>query len=378
MTWVGRFEILLMMDNQELNPPLTQTTSGSKLFYVLIVVVVLVLGGIGGYLLGTKVSLTPMPTIVPKAINNYPLATTSDETAGWKTYTNTKYSYSVKYPANFEVKEQESDIFLFQSSFESTDNKEKTWEDFMVEVTKKTGADGELGVVDYRKWQVIGHISDKISKETKIKIDRFDGVRLDYEIISTPVVEQATVILFGENYNYSLIGDRKLVDLALSTFKFLPQISPAVTDETANWKLYINNKYGFQLKYPSQWYSCNLNKEDNLFLLDQQNKICDENGVMPPGDRSYPIHVYVETGIKNKAEFISSWQKNNFKATPQSNLNLPLNSTSYSLEKIQAAPGPDGMVMILTPLKGNTIIIQVNDLSLTNDAYQILSTFRFF
>lgn len=149
-------------------------------------------------------------------------------------------------------------------------------------------------------------------------------------------------------------------------------------DLTADWKTYINNKYSFQLKYPPTLYSCNLNNEDKVFILDSSKEICPgENGIMPPNDAFYSIHIDINTGTKSQADFITSWQKANFKATPETNLNLPLNSTSFTLEKIQAAPGPNKMIIILTPLKDSYMTIQVNDLSLTQIAYQILSTFKF-
>lgn len=48
-----------------------------------------------------KGGITPSPT--PAAS---PTSTGADETANWKTYTNTKYSFSLKYPQNFSEESQ--------------------------------------------------------------------------------------------------------------------------------------------------------------------------------------------------------------------------------------------------------------------------------
>ena len=64
-----------------------------------------ILIGIIGYMLGTKNSQTVVnnqqnvniPTLSP------PSPTPVDETANWKTYANTKYKYSIKYPPDWNI-----------------------------------------------------------------------------------------------------------------------------------------------------------------------------------------------------------------------------------------------------------------------------------
>jgi len=47
----------------------------------------------------TQTTVTTQPTIV--TTTSTPTSTiATDETASWKTYSNTKYSYSIKYPTN--------------------------------------------------------------------------------------------------------------------------------------------------------------------------------------------------------------------------------------------------------------------------------------
>jgi len=61
--------------------------------------------GVGAFWLGKssggpKVVVTPTPTVAPTVSESIP---TLDPTAGWKTYTNTKYNYQLKYPSSWEI-----------------------------------------------------------------------------------------------------------------------------------------------------------------------------------------------------------------------------------------------------------------------------------
>lgn len=70
---------------------------------ILILVALLILGGLSGaYFLGkSSAPKTPVQsTVTPKSQPTQ----TADETANWKTYTNTKYGFSFKYPQVFTVK----------------------------------------------------------------------------------------------------------------------------------------------------------------------------------------------------------------------------------------------------------------------------------
>lgn len=51
---------------------------------------------------------------------------------------------------------------------------------------------------------------------------------------------------------YSYLGEN-LSQISLPAPKALVTPAPTNTKETANWKTYTNSKYGYSIKYPSQW-----------------------------------------------------------------------------------------------------------------------------
>lgn len=93
-------------------PPVSPKKSNKSFLVILLAILGLILAGglvYAGVQIGKKQSLisvspTPMPTEV--LIPTIPISTpTPDPTAGWKTYTNKKYGYSISYPINWDVKE---------------------------------------------------------------------------------------------------------------------------------------------------------------------------------------------------------------------------------------------------------------------------------
>ncbi|MFH1960868.1 MAG: hypothetical protein ABIJ38_01400 [Patescibacteria group bacterium] len=141
-----------------------------------------------------------------------------DETEDWKTYTNAEYGYKVSYPGQLTVKEQTSDIFLHQVSFESSPASYLTG--FIVEVKEGGNIANE---VEYRKWQIVGHVADKVKNESAIDVAGYQGVRLDYEVtgsVPEDKKEFGTVILTNGKYTYTIKANATLLPQVLLTFKF--------------------------------------------------------------------------------------------------------------------------------------------------------------
>ena len=202
---------------------------------------------------------------------------TKDETADWKSYKNKKYGYSFKYPKDCfygpmpkyckqkppEERPAECLCFLDGENQDSvfiqslTKDKDKfalaTFSIFHPDSSYyNTSADTDL--IEWLK-KNFSELHKSIPDEPNMKIDGIDAVK-----IYTPFSGQAGSaedIYFIKNgkllHIYIIEVDnaenRKLYDQILSTFKFTE------TDETANWKVYENKEYGFEMKYPEDFFT---------------------------------------------------------------------------------------------------------------------------
>ncbi|MDO8570435.1 MAG: PsbP-related protein [Candidatus Daviesbacteria bacterium] len=92
--------------------------SESKGFAPILIIILIALA-VGGYLLyqkQVKPVATPQPVIQPTSVPTIsPSATDSAETANWKTYTNSKYGFSFKYPQDYAIKEESERVFYIKN-----------------------------------------------------------------------------------------------------------------------------------------------------------------------------------------------------------------------------------------------------------------------
>ena len=90
---------------------------------IVILIAVLVLAAIGGaYYLGTQksqapVAISPSPVAQATPTPNASQAPNGDlETANWKTYTDSKYNYSINYPPDWKTETMEYGVYLGKAS----------------------------------------------------------------------------------------------------------------------------------------------------------------------------------------------------------------------------------------------------------------------
>lgn len=93
-----------VVNNQVQQPPTTPTPISKKsnqwIIAGIIFVLLLVFGAIFALSLSSRKPISPPPK--PPA-SPLPTSPTSDETANWETYTNTRYGYSIKYPSVYTL-----------------------------------------------------------------------------------------------------------------------------------------------------------------------------------------------------------------------------------------------------------------------------------
>lgn len=179
----------------------------------ILVVVIIILAGIGGYYFlkkPAKVVVSPTPTATPTV--------TVNPTANWKTYTNNQYGYEFKYPNNYSVSTTGSTNIasLVSSPYVS---------------------------IEVRNYQILNLTGGKpiaVGGIAAIKFpaggNRDGGVEYQIDVPS----KKLTILFNGRNSSsHDYISE---YDKILSTFKFTSPIN--------GWKTYQNTKYGFEFQYP--------------------------------------------------------------------------------------------------------------------------------
>ena len=151
---------------------------------------------------------TSSPTFQPEST---PLL---DETAGWKSYTNEKYGYSMKYPPefNYKVSVKGEIMVAFDPSWEILESPAAEDKTLVIIV-----ADTSKPVIDKTYYGE----PTQIAEETKVTIDGEIGQQV---VFSQPVAWIQTVVSHGNRsfyFNLQNMQYRSEYDQILSTFRFL-------------------------------------------------------------------------------------------------------------------------------------------------------------
>jgi len=174
----------------------------------------------------------------------------SRQTEDWKAYKNEQHGFEMKYPKEFEK--------ISASNFES-----------------KRGSINLSVLPEKFDPQNIQGILEKIKNPALVKIGNKDGYQYNeadggcaWEKIRTGLNNNATLdisfVSCGDNLDSGLtpvMYDKILIAQVLSTFKF--------TDQTADWKTYKNEEYGFEMKYPDEFAQRNVEK---TVVLENKNR----------------------------------------------------------------------------------------------------------
>ncbi len=203
------------------NPP---TPKSNKKSLILVGVAVLLVAGVvgGGYFLWSRSqNQTIQSSPTPSA------ESTLDSTADWKTYTDDKRGFLLKYPTDFIISECKNGFHLFElsSKFKSSEFCE----------TPPIGAIS----LDYSKSQLTtGFEKSEEYKVTETSIT-IDGIKAQKQVVEklkdAPGPDYAVYVLFSnKDYFYNItLRDQYAEDIynqILSTFKFVDE-SPSTTTQ---------------------------------------------------------------------------------------------------------------------------------------------------
>lgn len=176
----------------------------------------------------------PLPTYLPTP--------TADPTANWKTYTNSKYRFTIKFPPNmqdthgdsYDLRLENGEILITFGIFGVP--KEKAIKELAVNgfcfAKKEDVSETKInGIATYRTEKVFN--DNNICLDALINLNTEDMDSYDVLDIQAKATNQNGVRLFNQ---------------ILSTFKFLDQ-----TADTSSWKTYTSQDSLFSFKYPPEW-----------------------------------------------------------------------------------------------------------------------------
>lgn len=181
---------------------------------------------------------TPMPKISPTpVITATPGPTpTPDPTANWKTYTNTKYGFSIKYPNNKQVEIDTMDPYLgicnlnksvvsmkiYPLGFQKPPIETEFGGDLAVSIDVEKNSDN-LSIADWVRKNCQGSWLIDAEKEI-ISVAGLEATKFIRAGEGMGVPEDQPMIIFKKNdlmYFIYPYGKREIFSLMLSTFKFL-------------------------------------------------------------------------------------------------------------------------------------------------------------
>jgi hypothetical protein len=191
-------------------------------------IVVFLLGiGVGKFYPVSNIRFPNLPFINPSPTPTSTPTPTPDPTADWKTYTDTKNTFSLKYPASLPIETSLCGGTCIED-LRFTPNPATGGSSIAVVLTSKDSRIKTLD--DYKNIIVKGDSSIINVQDTKIAGNNAVSYKLSGGIPPLPIIEYAVVhnnyyyiirLLDSDETKKDLAGNQKIFDQILSTFTFL-------------------------------------------------------------------------------------------------------------------------------------------------------------
>lgn len=191
-----------------------------KGFVPIIIIIVVLIGFVGVYYLGRlnpkKEVSNPSPSSVATVIDTSKptiptIKPTTDPTANWKTYTNTKYGYSIGYLSTYVISNNvdgsDGTIPANADNISLSESKNTKYEDRLIDISYQGYL---IDISPFDQWQ---KTSVTIAGIKAFKYTKMDGsVNFDYYHIPSKGTEGIEIMANNKQ--------KAKVDQILSTFKF--------------------------------------------------------------------------------------------------------------------------------------------------------------
>ena len=184
-----------------------------------------------------------------------------DETADWKTYRSEEYGYEVKYPPKIEVKDEDKNFIGFL--LEGVEDTSSTYSPIYISTHSNPE---KLSVEQWLEEKQKSGFYPFAREKESIFVAESEGVKFNHKI-SVEAPDLGIVLIGRGELIYRIDtyrGFDSVFNQMLSTFRFIE-----VEDETANWKTYRNEEYGFEVKYPFNW---KIVVGNNYFGFDEKDR----------------------------------------------------------------------------------------------------------
>ena len=341
-----------------------------KLLWVFLGIIILLIGAVSIYSFFSKT-----PPQVAEQSQNIQVTTTdptagftlsdlsraeSREVEGWKTYIDPLIGISFKYPPNLQIN---GDNPYILTGFANTP----------APISNYLQGQGYPAKITYSNFSdLINDIRSKsnnnvIHIEGGVKVGDVDGYEINLNGKSGAWVE------YGDNlYTFYFNKTGRLSDLDKQVLLTVQTSKKSqVNIETADWKTYHNEKYGFEFRYPQEW---EFNQEPSV--VDKVNNIPYRATIFSNGIRSFIIDIHGN----EPPSYIYEGQKQD----------VSINNTTYTayvfpegyecFDRIERERSGQTCGYFVVPIKYNNLEFRLwglNTKDVTETYKKILSTFKF-